>query len=153
MNSFDVFVLKYIATKSFFFVLFTLAGFFLIPAISKSYLLWKRTRKKNDFLGTCIQLLAASFCLIIVYPFFIEGVIKINYFPLFSSHIYNTMLFVLPAFISAFFASKTYDWWQKQKNKESIKNLSLVWICGLISFYCVSTYFIICLHQSLILTI
>jgi hypothetical protein len=151
VDSLDIFVLKYIANEAFLFGFFSLCGFCMIPPTCKSYLQWKKTQKHKDFMSALIQGVAALLCLSSVYPIFVSGVIKLESMPVFSSGILGVLLFLSPFFAFYFFSSKAYRLCQKCKLIKSTAIFSLTCICGMISFYSISVYFIILLKPIMFL--
>jgi len=150
MNSVESFVFNYLATQGFIFGVFTICGLCLIPAICKSYLQWKKTEKQKDFMSALMQAILALLLLLSAYPIFVSGVLKINSMPLVSSGVYGFLLFALPIVAFAFFSSKAYGLLQKTKMHKSITNLTLTMLSSIASFYCISIYFIILLHQAIL---
>ncbi len=150
MNPIELFVLNYLATPAFLFGLFTVCGLCLVPVICKSYLQWKKTSKQKDFMSGLFQAVLAILLLVNAYPIFVSGVLKLSTMPLISSGMYGLLLFGLPIVAFAFFSSRAYVFAHRTKMHKSITNLTLMTLSILASFYCISIYFIILLHQAIL---
>lgn len=152
MNSIELFVFNYLATPSFIFSFFTICGLILVPAICKSYLLWKKTDKQKDFMGGLVQTVLAILMLMNGYPIFISGILKLSATPLLSSGILRFLFSGLPIAAFAFFSSKAYVFAHKTKRHKSIANLSWMTLSIIAALYCISIYFIVFLHQAILFT-
>lgn len=150
MSSLDVFVLKFIATRSFFFCLISLGGFCMLPAAYKSYLKWKITQNQNDFSNILVLAFGALLFFSSAYPIFLFTVIKIHSMPIFSSGINSLLLFALPCVTLIFSYSMSVKYYKILKIKKTAGNFSLLCFFGMILFYSVSVYFIFLLHTVIL---
>ncbi len=150
MGSLDVFALKFIATRGFFFCLISLGGFCMIPAAYKSYLKWKRTQKQNDFSNILVLAFGALLFFASAYPIFLYTVVKIHSMPIFSSGIYSLLLFALPCITLILSYSMSVKYYKMLKINKTASNFSLMCLFGMILFYSVSVYFIFLLHTVIL---
>jgi len=148
MDSLYEFVANYLATKPFLFVLMSAAAFALVPKTYQTYLKWQKTQKATDFsnaifLGTLSLLFLTS-----VYPLFVFAVLDLN--SMFSVGVYRTLIFIAFIYFAVYFSlPKMLSYYQRLKIKKTSSNFTFMCLFALISFYCLSVFFILTLDLTI----
>lgn len=137
------------ALEIFMFVFMPACGFFLIPAAFKSYQKWRVTERPRHFSSMIIQSAISLSFLTSIFPLFASRIIKL--FSLSNPWFYGFLCsLVLGYFLGYWTLPKMLSSYKKFKVDKTPAHLTLMVFFVFLSFYGLSTFFILMFHSAVL---